>query len=258
MLLYDRGFNIGKNIKKILLLIVLVFILINTWVYSLAYKKYVSQAPVNLKEARKDYVAAIMFHSYYTFFVNTLGIDLLNPILYPVKEPRDYYYHRGLNKLPIDEGERALWFNLFEVVPYNYSSEGHYGSMVQYYGLDFTQVFVNKLYKNIEILSLNKISDPELKNIYFKLCEAYINMVDIYLYELHLNEDGYLYKDENIKRVATDFDLYKRLENIYKWHNTIIWRYKKENPNILSSDLNIKSKWSSTYKVYCENIFLYS
>ena len=258
MIYYNIQFDFRKNIKKLLLSVVLIFILINTWLYSVEYKRYVSQAPDNLKEARKDYVAAMMFQFYYVFFVNTIRIDFQNPILYPLKAPRDYFYHRGLNKLPRKEGERALWFNLFEVMPYNFSIKGKYGSMVKHYGVDFTKKFVDNLYKNIEILSLYEVSDKKTKDIYEESFEAYINMVDIYVYEFHLNKNGYLFKDENIKKVATDYNIYKKFENIYQWYNKIAWRYKRESPKLFNSVLNSNNGWYSPYRVYYEDFYIIS
>lgn len=258
MIYYNIQFDFRKNIKKILLSVVVIFILINTWLYSVEYKRYVSQAPANLKEARKDYVSAIMFHIYYVFFVNTVRIDFQNPILYPIKAPRDYFYHKGLSKLPQKEGERALWFNLFEVMPYNFSTKGKYGSMAKHYGVDFAKEFVDRLYKNIKILSLYEISDKRTKDIYEKSFEAYINMISLYIHEFHLNKDGYLFTDYNIKKVATDYKQYKNFVKIYKWNAKIAKRYKREDIKLFNSIVNINNGWHSAYRHYYENVYIIS
>lgn len=251
--LFDR-----KKIKRTFLILLGFFITANIWFYSVEYNRYVSQAPVHLKEARVDYVNTMMFHMYYIFFIKTMRIDFQNPILYPFKVPRDYFYHRGLSKLPKDDAERALWYKLFQYMPYHYSVKGIHGSMAKHYGYEFTKKFVDDLYKNIEIFSLYEVSDKQTKDIYEESLEAYINMISLFVHEFHLNKDGYLFRDENIKKVATDAELYKRFENIYNWHNKVAWRYKKEDPKLFNSVVNIQDGWYSAYSQYYQNIFIVS
>jgi len=254
----QRYYFSKKKVKRIFFIFLLIFVIANAWFYSIEYKRYVSQAPAHLKEARVDYVNSMMFHLYYTFLVKTIRIDFQNPILYPIKAPRDYFYHRGLDKLPLNEAERALWFNLFEVKPYNFSTKGVYGSMARHYGNDFAKEFVDNLYKNIEILSLYEISDKKTKDIYAESFGAYIDMISLYIFEFHLNKDGYLFRDENIKKVATDYELYKKFENIYNWHRKIAWKYKRENSKLFDDVVNISNGWYSSYRNYYRNSYVIS
>lgn len=96
------------------------------------------------------------------------------------------------------------------------------------------------------------------QKIYEESFEAYINMISLFIHEFHLNKDGYLFQDENIKKVATDAELYKRFENIYNWHNKVAWRYKKEDPELFNSVVNIQDGWYSAYSQYYQNIFIVS
>ena len=251
-------YNLKNIIKKIGILLAIIFMAWNIFLYTIEYKRYVSQAPITLKEARTGYVNAMMFHIYYSFLVKTVRIDFQNPILYPLKVTRDYFYHRGLEKLPKEEAERALWFKLFEIMPYTYSVKGIHGSMAKYYGHEFTKKFIDNLYKNIEILSLYEISDKKTKGIYKESFKAYINMISLFIHEFHLNKDGYLFKDQNIEKIATDYELYKKFEKIYNWHSEIALKYQKEEPELFNKVVNINDGWYSPYRNYYKNIYIIS
>lgn len=247
-----------KKILRNILIFFVLFLIVNIWFYRVEYKRYVTYAPVNLKEARKDYVNAIMFQFYYVLLVNKIRIDFQNPILSPLVRGRDYFYHRSLNKLPKNDAERALWFYLFEVMPYNYSVRGASGSMAKHYGYKFAKKFVDDLYKNIKIFSLYEISDKKTLDIYDESFKAYVNMVSLYIYEFHLNKNGYLFRDENIEKVASDYTLFQKFDNLYVWYSKVAWRYKKEDSKQFNRVVNIKNGWYSPYTRYYENVYIIS
>lgn len=247
-----------KKVKKYLYMFLTIFILLNAVMYTSLYKRYVSHAPMNLKEARKDIVNAAMFHTYYTFFVKTVRIDFLNPVLYTLKAPRDYFYHKGINKLPDNEAERAIWFDMFEVRPYNFSVRARYGSMVQIYGKEFAKNFIDKVYENIKRFSLYKLSDKNTPDISEDVLEVYIDLIHLYIYDFHLHTKGFLFNKENMEKVSTDFNLYQRFDNIYKWQNSLVEHYAKEHRSQYNRVLDPNKGWYSPYRNLTDNKFIIS
>ena len=94
--------------RKIALKVLIVFVCLYTFLYINQYSRHVSTAPQTHKEARKDYVNAMMIHFVY-FDLIKAGIDFQSPILAPLKDIRDYFYKRGIKKLPKNDAERAIW-----------------------------------------------------------------------------------------------------------------------------------------------------
>ncbi|EIF51992.1 hypothetical protein [Sulfurovum sp. AR] len=247
-----------KQIKKYFYMFLTIFILLNVVVYTNVYTRYVSHAPMNLKEARTDLVNATMFHVYYTFFVKTVRIDFLNPILYPLKAPRDHFYHKGINKIPDNEAERAIWFDMFEVRPYNFSVRARYGSMARIYGKEVSKNFIDKVYENIKLLSLYELSDKNTPDISEDILEVYIDLIHLYIYDFHLHPKGFLFNKENMEKVSTDFNLYQRFENIYKWQNSLVEHYAKEHKNQYKRVLDPNKGWYSPYRNLIDNKFILS
>ncbi|PHR54620.1 MAG: hypothetical protein COA44_12725 [Arcobacter sp.] len=247
-----------KKIQRLLSIFLGLFIIANILLYAIEYKRYVSSAPLQLKEARKDIVNAIMFHIYYTFFVKIMRIDFLNPILNPLKIPRDYFYNKGINKLPEHEAERAIWFDMFEVVPYNSSVKGKYGSMARRYGQEFSKDFINKVYENIKLLSLYKVSDKNTPDISEDVLEIYIDLINFYIYDFHLHPKGTLLQIENMHKVSTDSKQYERFLNIYKWEYDLLTYYRSHDARQFKRVMNKSRGWYSAYKNYFDNRYIIS
>ncbi len=157
--------NTKSKMKKYIFIFLLLFIGLNVSNYFSEYKKYVLNAPEKLQDARKEFTKAYMFHLYYASCVRFFSIDFQNPILKVFKIPRDYFYQKALEKLPDNEAEKALYFELFEAKPYNFSIGGKYGSMAKHYGVDFSKEFIDKVYENIKILSTQKIDSSFTNDI---------------------------------------------------------------------------------------------
>ena len=246
-----------KLLKRVSIFIVL-FSLFNVWLYNIEYKRYVSQAPKQFVKAREDFVNALMFHMYYTFLVKTIRIDFMNPILYPLKGPRDHFYQKGLDALPIEEGERAFWFDMFEVRPYNYSVNARYGSLAQHYGSEFSKVFIDEVYKNIEILSLYPITDHETSGITDDTIEVYIDLINLYSSDFHLHPKGFLFRDENLEKISRDEKSHHRLLNIYQWQNKFLNRYIINDIDQYDKVMNPAMGWYSPYRNHYDSLFIIS
>lgn len=245
--------NKGK-IKKILWIFLFIFVVLNVYVYTVEYKNYVSNAPQKLKEARKEFLKAYMFHLYYGYMVKFTPLDFQNPILKVFKVPRDYFYHRALEKLPPNEGEKALWFELFEVKPYNFSVRGAYGSMAQKYGILYSKDFMDRLYENIEILSTQKVDESYTKNIGRDIIEAYLGMLNVFISDIHLNPKGFIFDSDNMERYSTDKYLHNRFINIYYWQELFLSYYKEKYPKEYKAVLSETRGWYSPYISLYENL----
>jgi len=247
-----------KKLRRRLSIFFGLFIIANILLYAIEYKRYVSLAPIQLKEARKDIVNALMFHTYYKFFVKIIRIDFQNPILSPLRESRDYFYHKGINHLSINNAERAIWFDLFEVRLYNYSVNAKYGSMARKYGYAFSENFINKVYQNIQLLSQNEVNDKSTPAINEEILEIYIDLINIYIYDFHLHPDGFLFREKNMDMVSTDLKQFKKFENIYKWQKEFVSSYKLKDNNQYKRVLNPYKGWYSPSKNYFNNVFILS
>ena len=249
--------NKGK-IKKILWIFLFIFVVFNVYAYTVEYKNYVSNAPQKLKEARKEFLKAYMFHLYYGYVVKFTPFDFQNPVLKVFKVPRDYFYHRALEKLPPNEGEKALWFELFEVKPYNFSVRGVYGSMARHYGGAYGREFIDKLYANIEILSTQKVDESYTKNVGRDIIEAYLGMVSVFISEAHLNPKGFIFGDTNMRTYSSHYGLHNRFINIYHWREEFLAYYKEKYPKEYQSVLSENRGWYSPYGHYHDGIITLS
>ncbi len=245
-----------KLLKRVSIFIVL-FSLFNVWLYNIEYKRYVSQAPKQFVKAREDLVKALMFHMYYTFLVKTVRIDFQNPLLYPLKAPRDFYYHQGINKLPLTEGERAYWFDMFEVRLYNYSVSAKYGSLAQHYSSEFSHKFIDDVYHNLELLSLHKITDKSLYSM-DNMLEVYIDLMSIFVFDSHLNPKGYIFSVKNLNNVSSNKKLHNRYLNLYEWQESFLSKYKHEHREQYNQALNPSRGWYSAYRNHNESLFFMS
>lgn len=225
-----------KSIKKIVYsvfcVIFIAFFAFNVLLYIGKYSTMVKKAPEHLKEARVSFVNAFMLHIYYSFFVKTFRMDFNNPCLVIFKAPKDYFYKKALDKLPKNEGEGGIYFDVFKLKPYNATSGGKYGNMAMSYGKDFAKNFIDELYKSIKIASINKI-DQSYKNtndVGLDVIEAYSNMINVFVYEAHLSEKHYMLEKPNLKKYANDKELHEKFVEIYQWQEEFFDFYQKTYP----------------------------
>jgi hypothetical protein len=241
----------AKRKLKILLAlistIVVVFLGFNIYLYSITYRDYVTKAPESLKEARKDFTKAYIPHVYYIFFIKAGHIDFKSKSLDWIRDWRDYYYHRGLQKLPQEEAERALWFDLFEALPYNFSCRGSYGGMTRRYGEAFAKDFIDKVYDNIKILATYKLTDYTPQVLGASALQSYLNLVDIYIADFSMIKDGLLFSENNLHKISTDKEINERLVNIYNWRELVLDNFKLNHKEQYNKALNPNIGWYSWY-----------
>ncbi len=235
-----------KKLKRILLVFISLFCILNIWLYKTEYTKYVENAPKELKEARKELTKAYMVHIYYGFLVKTLRIDFQNKLISPIKNFRDYFYHKGLDKLPEDEAERAIWFSLFEKNLYNFSVRGRYGALDKRYGETFAREFIDDVYKNIEIFSLYKFRDTK-SDISSSALEDYLSLIYIYLIDFNINIGKYRYSKEVFNYVSSNEEFHNKLLNIYEWQKLFLEDYKQNHNNQYKKTLSKLRGWYSPF-----------
>jgi len=244
--------------KKIALGIFTLFLSFNLWFFGLQeYKEYVLKAPDNLVEARKDFHKAMFFYWYYSNIIKITGLDFKSSILKPLKNQVDFYYNRGLTKLPKNDAERVIWFYLFEVRLYNQSFNGKYGVLTKNYGEDYTKYFLNKIYQNLEYLNKYEISD---KNFYYNkiLFTFYIHSIEMFIDESGYSKEGYNLEEDYLESITKDEELNKNFLNIYDWKKQFLDKYSKIFPQYYIKNFNIeKLGWTSLdRKNYLVDFFL--
>ena len=193
--------------KKKILTIVVIIVLLFSYLYFNQYTRSVSSAPNTHKEARKDYVNAMMFHLPYLQLVKA-GIDFQNPILSFLKTPRDYFYKNGLNKLSLNDGERAIWFHTFELIPYNRSSKGGYGNLLKDYGEEFGYKFLDDTYKNIILLADYPVIDKMNRTMHKYSVQSFFEMFQVYMTDYKKYKDESLLSSSNLKYIAKEKSLF--------------------------------------------------
>lgn len=253
-----------KLLKKIGIVVLLIIIIQNSFSFYNEYQKHIVNAPIHLREANKDYIVAKMFRNYYSFFIKTFRLDLDNPSLYPFYKPMVYFYKKGLNKLDKSEPLRAMWFHEFELTLYNYSTNGKYGSLAKNYDYKYAKVFIHDVYMYLELINKNKEKLNEYKNLGYKnelttgLLDVYLQFVQVYVQDYHLNPRGFTMRKENLEKVSESYDLYMKFKNIEEWDKEFIYYYKESQPNEYNIVLNPSRGWHSSYKNYYLNILQYS
>ncbi|DAB32007.1 MAG TPA: hypothetical protein CFH79_06050 [Sulfurospirillum sp. UBA11407] len=247
-----------KKVKKYLFIFFVGFILLNSFIYWVEYRRYVLLAPSSLQEARKEFTKAIIPHMYYTFLVKTVRIDFQNQLLAPLKKIRNYFYHKGLEKLPPNEAEGALWFDLFEARLYNYSVRASYGSMAKHYGVHFAKDFIDKVYANIELLSKYPLADDSISELGGSVVETYLDLINIYVADFHLNLDGYTLSNENMKMISTNTQFHQRFVTLYEWEKEFLAYHKEHHPMQYASVMSTQKGWYSPYIKYYDKMYLTS
>ena len=253
-----------KLLKKIGIIIVIGIIIQNSFSFYTEYQNHIFKAPSHLKEANKDYIIAKMFRNYYSFFIKTFRLDLDNVFLYPFYKPMSYFYKRGLNKLGENEALRVMWFHEFELVLYNYSTNGKYSSLAKKYGDKYAKKFINDVYLYIKLINKNKKKLNEYKDLGYKnelttgVLDVYLQFVQVYMQEYHLNPRGFTLTKENLIKISKSYDLYMKFRNLEELDKEFILYYKDSHPDEYNIVLNPSRSWYSSYKNYYLNILQYS
>jgi len=249
-----KPYILPQRIKTYLLVFIVGFILLNSLIYWVEYRRYVISAPLSLQEARKEFTKAIIPHIYYTFLVKTVRIDFQNPLLSPIKALRNYFYHKGLEKLPPNEAEGALWFDIFEARLYNYSVRASYGSMAKHYGIHFASYFIDDVYANIELLSKFPLADDSISELGGSVIETYLDLINIYVADFHLNPKGYIFNTVNMNKISTDEQLYQRFVTLYEWEKQFLAYHKEHHPMQYANVMSTQKGWYSPYIHYNDTL----
>lgn len=243
----EKQHALRRRIKRYLLVFFIGFILLNSLIYWVEYRRYVISAPSSLQEARKEFTKAMIPHIYYTFLVKTVRIDFQNPLLASLKKIRNYFYHKGLEKLPPNEAEGALWFDLFEARLYNYSVRAGYGSIAKHYGVHFAKDFIDKVYANIELLSTYPLADDSISELGGSVVETYLDLITIYVSDAHINPKGYMFNTVNMNKISTDEQLYQRFVTLYEWEKGFLAYHKEHHPMQYAGVMSTQKGWYSPY-----------
>lgn len=248
--------NNSKLLKRSLYITLFIFVIQNGFSFYKDYQAHVTNAPEHLKEANKDYIIAKIFANYNAFFIKTFRIETDNFFLFPFREPMLYFYKKGLEKLSKDEPIRAMWFNEFQLMMYNYSNDGEYGKLAKNYDYVYAKRFINEVYQNIELLNKGK----ERLNEYYKLgykneltttlLQTYIHYIHLYVNDYHLNVKGYPLTKDNLEKVSTYLDLYEKFLNIDVWTEEFISYFNKNNLQEYDYILDPSRGWYSDYRDY--------
>ena len=226
-----------SKFKRILILLLTLFILANLFMYIGFYNNYVSTSPKGLKKARKEMIKAHIFSMYEVLAIK-LGFDFRNPILKPLQNIKEYFYNKGLDKFSNTEGERAYWFGQLMFYPIDLSMNSkkmETGSVAKNYGVEFATKYLENLYINLELLSKYSVSDYENKYIKDKLVWIYFMMFSSYVDNYHLIENNILYSNEALLEIRNS-DKFLIVKNVYDGAKLFFRnkRYKKEfNKDIL-------------------------
>lgn len=250
-----------NKFKKFLAIIFLLLIVQNIFSFCIKYTKHIINAPKHLVESNKYYIPAKMFADYYGFCLRFLKMDLDNILLYPLREPMLYFYHKGLDKLDINEPIRTTWFNEFELTMYIYSTHGKNGKLTQKYGKQYAKRFIDDLYSNLVLLATQKEAinkykksgyDNELTN---QLLQTFILYVSVFIDEFHLAEDGYNISYEKNLLVSNNTELNGKFRNILYLNDNFLKYYKENYLTEYNAVMDKKNGWFSPYKFEYMNIF---
>lgn len=171
-----------KNKKKILIIstkernqllkivggILLIFFLYNFLIFSYIALK-ASKEPI-YPEARMYLRSAEKINNLYIFPLSrSFGWE--SPITIPFYAIRDYLYNKGLSKLPVNEGEKEIWWYKIRYIEFRELVEKNLeeyclNKYPQQYLYDKKDDFIkwnNELYSHIEPMAKAKIKDKEFR-----------------------------------------------------------------------------------------------
>lgn len=204
--------------KKIIILVLGVFFLINIIFYIGNYNNYIVNTPEQLKNGRKDMLIALHFAVYETILI-IVGLDIDNPILKPFKYLKELYYSIGIEKLPKDDADRVFWYQLVIYLPIYadyYNKILKIGDFTQIYGKEYSEKLLNDIYFNFELLAKYEFSDYKNKSLQDKFFWLYILMFEEYIYNFHLFNDGEFYSEKVFDEIKNKEKM-EKLISVYKF-----------------------------------------
>ena len=252
-IIFDDEKTIPKKeskLKRILLILITLFILANVFMYIGFYNNYVTNSPSKLKEARKEMIKAHIFSIYEVLAIRA-GFEFDNAILLPLQKAKEYFYYKGIKKFPENEGEKAYWFALLMFYPIDLSmnnSSLNVGSLAKENGLDFAREYLTLLNKNLELLTKYGVSDYENKYIKGKLVWFYFTMYTEYVYNYHLDPSTSFFTGKSTAAVK-DKKTYERLLKVYTNAKEFLSNKKYEKELILDIK-NIPRGDNQYYKTF--------
>lgn len=239
----------NKNkIKKYLKRFLQIVIILNVFLYGVFYQRYVSTASDTHKEARIDMVNALMFHNVY-FLALKMGIDFQNPIVQPIVKLRDIFYKKGLNALPKNDAEKAIWFETFELIPHNLSVKGKYGYLIKDYGEEFGNKFLDDSLKYITLLAEHELIDINFKDKkHISSCFHLLTKIIIDENRAYPN-NKYLYSNKNIIAFSKKKNLYDKFFFLYQKRKQFIEKYKNTEhfKNLMAKKYSLKDEYTAYY-----------
>lgn len=237
--------NINR-IKKYFKRFLQIIIILNVFLYGIFYQRYVSTAPDTHKEARINMINALMIHNIY-FLALKVGIDFQNPLLKPIVKLRDIFYKKGLNNLPENDAEKAIWFETFELIPHNLSVRGKYGNLIKNYGEEFGNKFLDDSLKYIALLAENELIDKNFKDKeHLSSCFYLLNKM--FIEESKVYPEEYTYSNKNIVAFTKKKNLYEKFFFLYQKRKQFVEKYK--DTKHFKSLMAKKNNFEDEYSVY--------
>jgi len=217
-------------LKRFAFLTLILFFLGNVYLYIGFYNNYVTNAPQNLKEARKDMIVAHIF-SLYEIVGIRLGLSFQNPILKPIQIAKEHFYYKGIEKFPKDEAERAYWYGMIIFYPIGVErslNKLENGAIARDNGVEFAKDLLKNLYMNLELLANHKITDYENEYIKKNIAWQFLMMFNQYVHNLHLNPKYGFSKAKILESVSNN--KITKLLSVYSFSKTFFKneKYQKE------------------------------
>ncbi len=248
---------IGKLIKKFLIFILIVFIIINITSYISSYVELVKNIPKKYQEARFDLNNAYFVSIYYEQIPMALHlVDYNSKILTPIRTLKRYFYKKGLENLPHNSIENAVWYYLINLYPISIElKKKNTDRLSKVLSKTFTQNIIEESYENIKFFTKDDL-EKEIKNK--KLPESLITIF-LAFYSVVIEDDFYLLQSENIQKTIRNDKKIEKLTEVYltklAFFNKKIFKddlekhYKSSKPYINALDIKATS-------IILENILL--
>jgi hypothetical protein len=217
--------------KKVLLFLGVASASICLFVYFDQWAEWKTDENAHL-EAKNYFIAGQVVYGIRTIMTDVLHPD--NPILFPANSLQKWIYHAGVKLLPKDDGEKAIWMDLWFVYPYSKKMRDPYLTDEEKPSPRMIE-FLDRIWWTIETVAQNPIADLQMKTKHY-----YRNFPRMLFYYC-LNEGFYAGKFRGSRKPLSKMPIHrKRSELIVHW----IYSYKdqiennsqksllKENPKI--------------------------
>jgi len=233
------------SLKKVILYF---FLGLNLFALIGMYGTYVVQAPKHLREARMYFVPTLYFTVYEMFFLKVVRLDYDNPLLTPLHKIKIYFYDKGIEKLPEQEGERAIWYSQLIYYPINYSySVEEDKSLASKYGEEFANQVINDIYNYFFILANYEISDFDNPN------KRMLDRVAWGSSSLYLQYwRTYRLSEANLKILLKDKKRLKKIYDVYLFRKKFYNNPKYQN---IINELNIDQNTKENNIYYISELF---